>query len=160
MAFQVGRLLALNRARIEDTPADLREVTKALADLIPDNAEAQEAITNARIREIEVLWRRQLIEDEAILRAKQFGHELTNEQGKRFAVLMKKAQRLFPPQSPDEKIKLEQSFVIGVVARGSDGLTVILGDSESTPASLESVSRTRPSFTVILRTGPSATATR
>ena len=58
MAFQVGRLLALNRARIEDTPADLREVTKALADLIPDNAEAQEAITNARIREIEVLWRR------------------------------------------------------------------------------------------------------
>ena len=97
MAYQVRRLLAHNRARIEDTPADLREVTKALADLIPDNAEAQEAITNARIREIEVLWHRQLIEDEAILRAKHFGHELTNEQGKRFAVLMKKAQRMFPP---------------------------------------------------------------
>ena len=57
MAFQVRRLLARNAARIEAAPADLREVTKVLAELKPDNVEAQEAITNARIQEIEVLAR-------------------------------------------------------------------------------------------------------
>ena len=165
MAFQVGRLLAHNAGRIAAMKEDLQKVTEVLAKAKPDNVEAQEEITNARIAELdelEVSWHRQNIKDQAILRAKHFGYELTNEEGKRFAVLMKKAQRMFPPQSLDEKIKLklEQSFVVGVVARGSDGLTVIYSDSESTPASLESVSRTRPSFTVVLRTGPTATATR
>ena len=55
MAFRVRALLELNAGRIEYAKKDLREVTKVLAELKPDNAEAQEAITNARIAELDEL---------------------------------------------------------------------------------------------------------
>ena len=119
MAYQVRRLLAHNRARIEDTPADLREVTKALADLIPDNAEAQEAITNARIREIDrgTVWSR-CTDNTSIVSE----HAEVNSDGLIDAESFKKGSELLDKVIPPDRVMNLDAVVTCLFPKWNDDL--------------------------------------